>query len=287
MNIRPRRSVLYMPGSNARALEKARTLPADALILDLEDAVSPDAKELARHQVAEAVTHGGYGRRELLVRVNGLGTAWGMDDLAVVAALPIDGIVFPKVESAAQIFESVAAVDRMRGSTDMGIWAMAETTRCIFHIQEIAAAHSRLAGIIMGTSDLAKEMRVRHTPSRVGLLAPLSLCVTAARAHGLDIIDGVYLDLNDEAGFRAVCVQGRDMGFDGKTLIHPKQIEIANEVFAPSTDEIDHAKEVLAAWEQAKADGKGVVVVNGRLVEQLHVDEAQRVLALAAAIAEG
>lgn len=286
MSIRPRRSVLYMPGSNARALDKARTLPADALILDLEDAVSPDAKELARCQVAEAVTQGGYGRREVLVRVNGLATAWGMDDLTVVAELPIDGIVFPKIETPEQVFEAVATVDRIRGSTDVGIWIMAETPRCMFRIHEIAAVHSRLTGIIMGTSDLAKEMRVRHTPARTGLLAPLNLCVLAARANSRSIIDGVHLDLNDEAGFRAVCEQGRDMGFDGKTLIHPKQIETANAVFAPSAEEIAHAREVLAAWEQARAEGKGVVVVSGRLVEELHVDEARRVLALATAIAE-
>ena len=284
MPLRPRRSILYMPGSNARALDKARRLSADGLILDLEDAVAPDAKALAREQIATAVRQGGYGSREVIVRVNGLNTEWGKDDVAAMADIGADAILFPKVETPEQVKDAVAALDEAGAPADLPIWIMAETPRCMLHIDAIASAHPRLTAIVMGTSDLAKEMRVRHTPDRIGFITPLSLCVLAARSYGLDILDGVYLDLNDEAGLRAACEQGRDMGFDGKTLIHPKQLAVTNEVFAPSEADATNARRIINAWEQAQAEGQGVVVVNGRLVENLHVEEAKRILAVVEAI---
>jgi citrate lyase subunit beta/citryl-CoA lyase len=285
MEMRPRRSVLYMPGSNARALEKARTVPADGMILDLEDAVAPDAKVRAREQVVAALKEGGYGSREVIARVNALDSPWGMDDVAAVAGAGPDAVLFPKVESAGQVLAAVDALDRAGGPTDLPIWFMAETPRSILNIDAIAAASPRLSVIVMGTSDLAKDMRVRHTVDRIGFLAALSQCVCAARAYGLEILDGVHLDLQDGEGLAKVCEQGRDLGFDGKTLIHPKQIEPANIAFAPSTAELESAAETIAAWEAAQAEGKGVVVVNGRLVENLHVEEARRNLALGEAIA--
>jgi citrate lyase subunit beta/citryl-CoA lyase len=274
-----------MPGANARALDKARTLAADGLILDMEDAVSPDSKGLAREQIVENVTKGGYGPREIIIRVNGLDTDWGYDDVAAVANIGADAILFPKVESAEQVRAAVEALDKAGAPADLPVWIMAETPRGILRIDSIAEAHPRLKGIVMGTSDLAKEMRVRHTPDRIGFIAALSLCVMAARAHGLDIMDGVYLDLNNEEGFRAACEQGRDMGFDGKTLIHPKQLAAANEVFAPAPADVENARKMIEAWDQAQAEGKGVAVVNGKLVENLHVEEAHRTLAVAQAIA--
>lgn len=264
MKLRPRRSVLYLPGSNARALEKARTLPADCLILDMEDAVSPDAKKLARQQIAENLSRGGYGPREILVRINSLSTPWGADDLAAVAQLDFDGIVFPKIESPEELRIAVAALERAGALADLPVWIMAETPYGILRIEAIAGATPRLAGIIMGTSDLAKEMRVRHTPDRIGFIAALSFCVMAARAHGLEILDGVHLDLNDEAGFRVTCNQGRDLGFDGKTLIHPRQIAGANELFSPAEEEVREAAAIIHAWEQARREGKGLIVVNGK-----------------------
>jgi citrate lyase subunit beta / citryl-CoA lyase len=284
MKIRPRRSVLYMPGANARALDKARGLPADGLIFDMEDAVSPETKDLARRQIIEAVTEGGYGPREVVIRVNGMNTPWGRDDVAAVANIGADAILFPKVESPEQVHTAVAALDDAGAPAELPLWMMAETPRCVLNINAIAGSHPRLAVIVMGTSDLAKEMRVRHTPERTGFVAALSFCVMAARAHTLDILDGVYLDLGDETGFRATCEQGRDIGFDGKTLIHPKQLETANEVFAPEEKDVKSARFIIEAWEQARAEGKGVAVVNGRLVENLHVEEARRNLAVAEAI---
>ncbi len=281
---RPRRSVLYMPGSNPRALAKARTLPADCLILDLEDAVAPDAKEIARQQVVSAVREGGYGAREVILRVNGLETEWGAADVEAIARAGADAILFPKIEAPEQVDAAVAALEEAGAPGDLPLWFMAETPRSILHIDAIAGAHPRLAVIVMGTSDLAKETRARHTADRVGFIAALNLCVTAARAHGLDVLDGVHLDLNDEEGLKASCRQGRDMGFDGKTLIHPKQIAAANEAFAPTPSELETARTVIAGWNAARAEGKGVVVVNGRLIENLHVEEAHRTLALAETI---
>lgn len=282
--VRPRRSVLYMPGSNARALEKARTLPADGLILDLEDAVAPAAKEAAREQVVAELRRGGYGRRELIVRVNGLGTPWREGDLAAAATCGADGVALPKVESAEEVREAERALVAAGAPERLALWCMIETPRGVFRADEIAGATPRLAGLIMGTSDLVKDLRARHTPARTETLAALGLCVLAARANGAAILDGVALDLADEAGFEAACRQGRDMGFDGKTLIHPKQIEAANRVFAPSAEEVEAARKIIAAFAEAEAQGKGVVVVDGRLVENLHVENARRALRLAEAI---
>jgi len=279
-SIRPRRSVLYMPGANQRALEKARTLPADTLILDLEDAVAPAAKVEARQRVVDAVKSGGYGHRELVIRVNGLDTPWGIDDVKAVAECGADAMLFPKVETAEGILRAVEVMDDAGIDPATPVWAMIETPRGVLNIQQVTAAHPRLTAIVMGTSDLAKDTRARHTPDRIGFIASLSLCLLAARAQGLEIFDGVHLDLADEEGYVTVCQQGRDLGFDGKTLIHPKQIAAANAAFGPSEEDAKQAREIITAWEQAQVEGKGVVVVNGRLVENLHVEEAERTLLL-------
>jgi citrate lyase subunit beta/citryl-CoA lyase len=281
MSIRPRRSALYMPGSNPRALEKARELPADVLILDLEDAVAPERKEEARAQVIAAIAAGGYGARELLVRCNALDTPWGADDLRALARAGADGLVLSKVNSAADVQAAAHILDEAGAPGAPALWIMAETARCILDIDAVAGSHRRLRGILMGTSDLARECRIRHTPDRAGFLTTLSLCVLAARAHGLEILDGVHLDLDDEAGLVRHCEQGRDLGFDGKTLIHPKQLAAANAAFAPAPEAIARARRIIDAWQQASAAGKAVVVVEGRLVENLHVQEAERDLALA------
>lgn len=288
MKIRPRRSLLYMPGSNPRALEKARSLPADGLILDMEDAVSPDAKQLAREQIVTALAEGGYGHRELMVRVNALSTEWGADDIKAVseASTPPDAVLIPKPSTAADVIEAINAFEAAGCPDSVEMWIMAETPLCILNIAEVASAHPRLKGMVLGTSDLSKDTRVRHTPDRLGFIAALNLCVYAARANGLGIIDGVQLDLEDADLLALSCEQGRDLGFDGKSLIHPKQIAAANAAFAPDEKEIADARNIIAAFEQAQSEGKGVVVVNGRLVENLHVEEAKRQLALADAIAQ-
>lgn len=284
MTLRPRRSVLYMPGSNARALEKARSLNADSLILDLEDAVAPDQKAAAREQVLDAVNQGGYGNRELVVRVNGFDTPWGRDDIVAFANAPIAALCLPKVESAGEV-NAVVQLLKQEGST-LKLWLMAETPRGILNIDEICGANARNEVLVMGTSDLAKELRVPHTPDRLGLQASLQLCVLAARAHGLDILDGVYLDIKDEPGYAEACEQGVRLGFDGKTLIHPSQIDAANRAFAPSAEVVERARRIIEAWQAAKAEKKAVAVVDGKLVEVLHFEEAQRHLAIAEAIAQ-
>jgi citrate lyase subunit beta / citryl-CoA lyase len=283
--IRPRRSLLFMPGSNPRALEKSRELPADGLIFDLEDAVAPEAKETARGLVAAAIGAGGYGGRERVLRVNPLDSAWGEGDLAVAATIAIDAVLLPKVGNAAAVRDSVARLDALEAPPQLAIWCMLETPRGILAAAEIAAAHPRVAALVLGTSDLTKELRARVTPDRAPLLTALGLAVLAARAHGLAVLDGVHLDLADDAGFAAACRQGRDFGFDGKTLIHPKQIDIANAAFGPGADEVAHAQRIIAAYDEARAAGKGIAVVDGRLVENLHVEEARRVVALALALA--
>ncbi len=287
MTIRPRRSLLYMPGSNARTLEKARSLPADGLILDLEDAVAPDAKVLAREQILAALAEGGYGHRELLVRINALSTPWGADDLRAIAAasVPPHAILVPKVSTAADVLEAITTFEAAGGAESVEFWLMIETPLCILNIKEVTGAHPRLKGIVMGTSDLSKDTRVRHTPDRLGFMAALNLSVYAARAHGLDVIDGVHLDLNDDAGLQAACVQGKELGFDGKSLIHPKQLAATNVAFSPDEAELSQARAIIECWRQAEAEGKGVVVLNGRLVEGLHVEEAKRLLELGEAIA--
>src|SRR5437868_459321 len=282
--VRPRRSVLYMPGANTRALEKARSLPADALIFDLEDAVAPDAKEAARTNVVLAAESKAYGRREIAIRCNGLATAWGEADIAAIAASGADAILVPKVESAAEVTHVVSLLDAAGAPQTMAVWAMMETPKAILRAEEIAGSHPRLALFVMGTNDLVKDMRARHTPARLPLVTALGLGMLAARAHGLTILDGVYNDIQDAAGFRAVCQQGLEMGFDGKTLIHPSQVEPCNEIFAPSPAELEMAGKIVAAFRAAQAEGKGVVTVDGRMIENLHVEQAERALALASAI---
>ncbi len=274
-----------MPGANTRALEKSRTLAADTLIFDLEDAVAPDAKATARDNVAAVVRQGGYGARELLVRVNALATEWGRADLAAAAALPIDGVVLPKVESAEAVRAAEAVVQGEGATESLAVWAMIETPLGALRVEAIAGASRRVAGLIMGTSDLAKDLHAAHTRDRLPLITALGLALLAARAHGIAILDGVHLDLADDAGFEAACRQGRDLGFDGKTLIHPKTIEAANRIFAPAPDEVAEARRIIAAHREAEAAGKGVVLVDGKLIENLHVEAAHRLIALADAIA--
>lgn len=286
MTVRPRRSVLYMPGANTRALEKARTLPADALIFDLEDAVAPDAKEAARANVVAAAQSKAYGKREIAIRCNGLGTPWGKADIAAIAKSGADAVVVPKVESAAEVASVVGLLDAAGAPASMAVWAMMETPKGILRAEEVAGSHPRLTLFIMGTNDLVKDMRARHTPMRLPMVTALGLGMLAARAHGLTILDGVYNDIKDEEGFRAVCQQGLEMGFDGKTLIHPSQVEPCNEVFAPSASELEMAARIVTAFKTAQAEGKGVVTVDGRMIENLHVEQAERALALASAIKE-
>jgi len=284
-SVRPRRSVLYMPGSNARALDKAKTLPADALILDLEDAVAPEQKIAAREQVCTAVVAGGYGGRELIIRTNSLDTAWGIEDVIAAAKAGPDAILLPKVESAAQV-QQVEQMLNQHGAPDKtAIWCMMETPKGILHAEAIAGSSKRLAALVLGTSDLVKDLNAQHTPLRLPVITALGLCLLAARAYNLAILDGVYLDLNDDAGFEASCRQGLELGFDGKTLIHPKTIAIANSVFAPSPEQVAHAHKIIAAFEEASKDGKAVVLVDGKLVENLHVEQAKKLAALADAIA--
>ena len=288
MKIRPRRSLLYMPGSNPRALDKARSLPADGLILDMEDSVSPEGKALAREQIGAALEQGGYAHRELMVRINALATEWGQADIEAICAFGTapDAVLIPKIDTAADVVQAITAFEAAGCPESVDMWIMAETPLCILNIAEVAAAHPRLKGIIMGTSDLSKDTRVRHTRDRLGFITALNLCVYAARAHGLDIIDGVQLELQNDELLQYSCEQGRDLGFDGKSLIHPNQIAVTNATFAPDEAEIAGAKDIIEAFEQAQAEGKGVVVVKGRLVENLHVEEAKRQLALADAIAQ-
>ncbi|MEO1193361.1 MAG: CoA ester lyase [Pseudomonadota bacterium] len=283
---RPRRSVLYMPGSNARALDKGRNLAADALILDLEDAVAPDAKALGRQQIVEALAAGGYGHRELVVRVNGLDSPWGRDDLQTMAKAGADAILLPKVESAAMVEEALSVLDHAGAPGDLPIWCMMETPLGILKVQEIAAASPRIACLVMGTSDLVKELNAAHTPERLPVVTSLSLCLLAARAYGQAILDGVHLDLADDEGFRLACEQGKAFGFDGKTLIHPKTLAVTNEVFSPSESEVSQARRIIEAFSAANAEGKGLVVLDGKLIENLHVETAKRTVALADAIAQ-
>ncbi|MGO8866629.1 MAG: HpcH/HpaI aldolase/citrate lyase family protein [Alphaproteobacteria bacterium] len=278
---KPRRSVLYMPGSNARALEKARTLAADALILDLEDAVAPDAKASARAGIAAALAAGGYGGRELIVRVNALDTPWGSDDVAMVARSPAHAILLPKVERRVQVQEVEKRLEAAGAASSLAIWCMMETPLGMLHAEEIASSSARVGCLVMGTSDLAKDLHAAHTRERLPLLTSLGLCLLAARAFRLAILDGVHLDLADDEGFAASCRQGKELGFDGKTLIHPKTIAAANEIFAPSPAEVAWSRRIIAAHGEA---GKGVVVVDGKLIESLHVESAARLVALADAI---
>jgi citrate lyase subunit beta / citryl-CoA lyase len=283
--VRPRRSVLYVPGSNARALEKARSLPADTVILDLEDAVAPAAKAAARAAVVAALAAGGWGERERVVRVNAASTPWGEDDLFAAADAGPDAVLLPKVESASDVVRAERALERVGAPASVALWCMIETPRGVLAAAQIAAASPRLAALVAGTSDLVKDLRARHTPGRLEVVTSLALVVLAARAHGLAALDGVHLDLADDAGFEAACRQGRDLGFDGKTLVHPRTVPVANRIFAPAPEEVLEARRVVDAHAEAIAAGQGVAVVDGRLVEALHVDAARRVLALAEAAA--
>jgi citrate lyase subunit beta/citryl-CoA lyase len=283
---RPRRSCLYMPGANARAMEKAREIPADTLILDLEDAVAPEAKGEARGAIAAALKAGGYGPRELVVRMNGLDTEWGHADLEMAVAAGARAVLAPKVTGARDIERLDAALGKAGAGAGFSLWVMIEMPLAILNIQEIAAAKvgSRLTTFVMGTNDLAKEYRARMTPDRLAFQAALQLSVAAARAYGLTAIDGVYNDIKNEEGFAAECEQGRDLGFDGKTLIHPSQVEACNRVFAPSAADVDQARAVIEAFADPANAGKGVLKVNGKMTELLHLDEARRTVAMEEAI---
>ena len=274
--------MLYLPASNERALEKARTLPVDALILDLEDAVAPDAKVQARENACAAAQSGAYGRRELTIRVNAAGTEWHDDDLRAACAAGPDGIVVPKVGSGDEVRALVAAMEAAGAPDRTRLWAMVETPAAMLHCEEIGGASHRLAVLVMGTNDLAKELHAEHVPGRQPLLTGLSLCLLAARATGTVILDGVYNDVKDAEGFAAECRQGRELGFDGKTLVHPSQVEACNAAFAPSEAAVADARGVLEAWEAGR--GRGVVTYHGRMVEALHVETARRVLAVHEAI---
>jgi len=285
----PRRSVLYMPGSNARALDKARSLPADCLLFDLEDSVAPEEKALARAQVVAAVRAGGYAPREVIIRINAVSSPWGAEDLAAAAGSGADGVLLPKVDGPEGLAEVRAMLADHGAPAGMALWAMMETPLAIIRAHEIAAAaaaeRNPLTVFVMGTNDLAKETRAAIAPGRTPMLPWLSTCVLAARAYGLEIIDGVFNDFADDAGFAAECEQGRELGMDGKTLIHPRQIAPCNLAFSPSADEVARAREIIAAFDKPENAGKGAISINGRMVERLHADMARRTVALAGAIA--
>jgi citrate lyase subunit beta/citryl-CoA lyase len=285
-DLRPRRSVLYMPGANERALEKAKTIPADALILDLEDAVAPDAKADARARVCAAAASGDYGRKEVTIRANGLDTPWHADDLRAIAEAGPAAVVVPKINSAADVAAVEKALEAGGAPEHTRIWAMLETPVAILHAEEIATSSERLAVLVLGTNDLAKELHAEHVPGRAPLVFGLSQCLLAARMAGKVILDGVYNDIKDADGFLAECVQGRQLGFDGKTLIHPTQVEPCNDTFAPSEEELTRSRGLILAFEEAQAEGKGVATYEGRMIENMHVDNARRAIAMAEAIAQ-
>lgn len=282
--MRPRRSALFVPGANARALEKARGLDADVLIFDLEDSVAPEAKSAARAAIAAAIARGGYGRRERILRVNALNTEWAEDDLRTAARMNLDAVLLPKVESEAEPRKAEAILISAGAPLDTGIWCMIETARAVLHAEAIASATPRLQAFVMGTADLSKELHAEETPLREPMVTALGLCILAARAYGLAVLDGVHFDITDAAGFERSCRQGRMLGFDGKTLIHPSTIAAANRIFAPDEAAVAQARRVIAAFTAAKAQGKGLAVLDGRLIERLHVANAERTLALAAAV---
>jgi citrate lyase subunit beta/citryl-CoA lyase len=284
-SLRPRRSALYMPAANERALEKAKTIATDAIIFDLEDAVSPDAKDLARTQAVAAVNSGEYGKRELTIRCNALATPWGHADVAAAAKACVSAVVIPKINSVAEVDEVSRALDAAGAPKEMMIWAMIETPTAIMDCRAIAA-HPRVAVLVMGTNDLAKELRAAQVPGRAPLVPSLHMALLAAREADKVILDGVYNDIKNADGFTAECVQGQNMGFDGKTLIHPDQVSIANDTWAPSAQDVEHARKVIAAFNEALAEGKGVVQLDGKMIENLHVANAERAIAIADAIAQ-
>jgi citrate lyase subunit beta / citryl-CoA lyase len=282
---RPRRSLLFMPGSNARALEKARLLPADGIILDLEDSVAPDAKAAAREQIAKAVAAKGFGKREVWIRTNGLDTPWWSDDIGMAGKAEADGILVPKVSSVADLH---AIADRLSESrASIRVWAMIETALAVLHAEELAAAakETRLAGFVFGPNDISRETRIRMQPGRGAMIPMITHCILAARAHGVEILDGPYSDISDINGFAEECAQARDLGFDGKTLIHPGQIDACNAIFTPPAEEVAQARKIIAAFEQPENAGRGAIQLDGRMVERLHAEMAKRTIAIADAIA--
>lgn len=285
--IRPRRSCLFMPGSNERALEKARTLSSDCIIIDLEDAVAPEAKAATRERVVATVRQGGFGHREVVVRINGLDTEWGAQDMALAANCGADAILVPKITCAADIALASSLMDRAGAADHVSLWVMIEMPLAVLNIAEIAAAASetRLSAFVMGTNDLAKEMFAKPTPDRAAFQPSLGLTLLAARAHGLVALDGVFNDISDAEGFHNECIQGQELGFDGKSLIHPSQIEVCNTVFAPAPDDVAHARCVIAAFDEPENAGKGVIKVAGKMTERLHLEQAQRLVAIDEAIA--
>jgi citrate lyase subunit beta/citryl-CoA lyase len=283
---RPRRSALYLPGNKDRALEKGKSLPADVLIFDLEDAVGPDAKADSRAKVCGVISSAGYRPREIVVRINGAGTEWHDDDLAAVAGSAAHGVLVPKVETGNEVHALVDALDRLGAPQSLQLWAMIETPRAILRAEEIASASDRLTVLVVGTNDLVNDLHGLHVPGRAPVAPALSLAVLGARAAGKSILDGVFNAIDDEPGFRAEAQQGREMGFDGKTLIHPSQVAPANELFGPSETELADARKIVSAYQQAEAAGTSVITVDGRMIESLHVRDAQRILALADVIAE-
>lgn len=283
---RPRRSALYLPGNKDRALEKAKSLPADVLIFDLEDAVGPDAKAESRTRVCSAVASAGYRPREVVVRINGAGTDWHEDDLTAVAASAADAVLVPKVETGHEVEALANTLDRLGAPRSLQLWAMIETPRAILRAEEIASASERLTVLVVGTNDLVNDLHGRHVPGRAPIAPALSWAVLGARAAGKSILDGVYNAIDDEAGFRAEAAQGREMGFDGKTLIHPGQVGPANELFGPSEKELADARRIVSAYQEAQAAGASVITVDGRMIESLHVRDAQRILGLADLISQ-
>jgi citrate lyase subunit beta / citryl-CoA lyase len=287
--IRPRRSLLFMPGSNARALEKARTLPADGIILDLEDSVAPDAKAAARDQIAQTIIAGGFGRREVLIRINALDSPWWIDDVTMAGKARPDGIVVPKISSVEDLSAVADRLSAIDADMSIKVWAMIETARAVLHAEELAAAardsRMRLAGFVFGPNDISRETRIRMQPGRAAMLPMITHCVLAARLHGLEILDGPYSDIRNLAGFAEECAQGRDLGFDGKTLIHPGQIDACNLTFTPPAEEVADARKIIAAFEPPENAARGAIQLDGRMVERLHADMAQRTIAMADAIA--
>jgi citrate lyase subunit beta/citryl-CoA lyase len=287
--IRPRRSLLFMPGSNARALEKARNLPADGIILDLEDSVAPDAKALARGQIAAAIAAGGFGRREILIRVNTLDSPWWMDDIAMAGKARPDGILVPKISSVGDLRTIARCLGDVGADPSIKVWTMIETAQAVLHAEELAAAaedsEMRLAGFVFGPNDISRETRIRMLPGRSAMIPMITHCILAARAWGLEILDGPYSDFSNVDGFAQECTQGRDLGFDGKTLIHPGQIEACNAIFTPPEEEVAHARKIIAAFARPENASRGAIQLDGQMVERLHADMARRTIAIADAIA--
>ena len=287
--IRPRRSLLFMPGSNARALEKARNLPADGIILDLEDSVAPEAKAMARDQIAQAIAAGGFGKREVLIRVNSLDTSWWIDDITMAGKARPDGILVPKISSVEDINTIARCLADIDAAPSIRVWAMIETARAVLHAEELAAASqnsdARLAGFVFGPNDISRETRIRMQPGRATMLPMITHCILAAHAYGLEILDGPYSDFSNVDGFAQECAQGRDLGFDGKTLIHPGQIEACNAIFTPPAEEVAYARKVIEAFQQPENASRGAIRLDGQMVERLHAEMAQRTIAIADAIA--